>query len=205
MKQLTAMVLPLFITACSTVTMMDGSEGPLSDTTCNVRVFQTQAQALKQGAIDELCIITGDTSFRFSHHSSEAIAKHKDKACACGANNVYVQSRMDGDLGMQGQVTMVAFRFANTAPAPYRNNAPTPATNSANQASPVTNKTTDTNSETAKVVQLLTDQGIPYVGDPVRFKQKGNLSYYEARGTKGNTTQVVCESGGACRLRTIND
>lgn len=199
------LLLPLFLTACSTVTMMDGSEGPLSDTTCNVRVFQTQAQALKQGAIEEVCIITGDTSFRFSHHSSEAIAKHKSKACACGANNVYVQSRMDGDIGMQGQVTMVAFRFANETPPSYQTNSRTQATNSANQASPVTNKAGDVNSETAKVIQLLTDQGIPYVGNPVRFKQKGNLSYYEARGAKGNTTQVVCESGGVCRLRTIHD
>lgn len=199
------LLLPLFLTACSTVTMMDGSDGPLSDSTCNVRVFQTQAQAIKQGPIEEVCIITGDTVPSFNHHSSVAIERHKSKACACGANNVYVQSRTDGDFNMKGQATMVAFRFTNETPPTYRNNAPAPASNSANQPSPVTSKTGDANSETAKVIQLLTDQGIPYVGDPTRFKQKGNLSYYEARGPKGNTTQVVCESGGACRLRTIHD
>jgi hypothetical protein len=67
-------------------------------------------------------------------------------------------------------------------------------------AEPVVTK----DAETAKVVQVLADNGFPLVGEPVRFKQKGNLTFYEARGTGGRLTQVVCESG-VCRSRTIND
>lgn len=58
--------------------------------------------------------------------------------------------------------------------------------------------------ETAKVVQVLNDTGFPVIGDPVRFKQKGKLTFYEARGTGGKITQVACDSG-ICRLRTIYD
>lgn len=59
-------------------------------------------------------------------------------------------------------------------------------------------------SEAAKVVQVLSDNGFPLVGDPVRFKQKGNLTFYEARGSGNRLTQVVCEAG-VCRLRSIYD
>lgn len=99
----------------------------------------------------------------------------------------------------------VSTQYAIKAQTPYLTTPPPVATNLANQNRQANSITPDANSETAMVVRLLTDQGIPFVGDPVRFKQKGNLSYYEARGPKGNITQVVCESGGACRLRTIHD
>lgn len=193
----------LVLSACSSVTMMDGSDGPVSETACDVRVFQTQAQAMKQGAIEELCIITGDTSLRFPHHSSEAIAKHKDKACGCGASNVYVQSRLDGDIGMQGQVTMVAFRYvgapasASGAAQPVVRQDPLPAARAAG-AAPAPDAETDA------VVRVLADSGFPLVGQPVRFKQKGNVTLYEARGAGGRLTQVACEAG-ACRVRTIHD
>lgn len=55
--------------------------------------------------------------------------------------------------------------------------------------------------ETAKVIQVLTDTRFPLVGNPIRFKQKGALTFYEARGAGAALTQVVCEAG-ACRLRT---
>lgn len=74
--------------------------------------------------------------------------------------------------------------------------------------SPVAAKTADavgtTDAETLKVVQFLSDTGFPLVGQPVRFKQKGNVTLYEARGTGGRITQVACESG-TCRARTIHD
>lgn len=45
------------------------------------------------------------------HTSATAIEKHKGKACSCGANAVYVQSRHDpGGLDL-ATVTMVAFRY----------------------------------------------------------------------------------------------
>lgn len=58
--------------------------------------------------------------------------------------------------------------------------------------------------ETLKVVQFLSDSGFPLVGQPVRFKQKGSVTLYEARGAGGRLTQVACEAG-ACRVRTIHD
>jgi len=196
-----AFLMPLLLTACSTVTMMDGGEISVPDGACNVRVFQTQSQALKQGPIEELCIITGDTSFRISHHSSAAIEKHKSKACACGATNVYVQSRHDGDLGAQGQVTMVAFRFTNQTGAGGTNRSSNPAPSSeGNKPSTLAAKDPDA----AKVVQLLVADGFPIVGEPRQFKQEGNRSFYEVWGERGRVVHVVCESG-VCRTRTNRD
>lgn len=196
----------LFVSGCSSVTMMDGSEGPISDKACDVRVYQTQAQALKQGPIEELCIITGDSSFSFVHNANVAVQKHKSKACACGGNAVYIESRSP-PAGFNGPATvsMVAFRYVNAAP---QNSTPAAVVQPAKPMVPVTAKTADPvvtqDAETAKVVQLLADTGFPLVGNPVRFKQQGNRTFYEARGTGGRLTQVVCETG-ACRLRTIYD
>ena len=196
-----AFLLPLLLTACSTVTMMDGGEISVPDGACNVRVFQTQSQALKQGPIEELCIITGDTSFRISHHSSAAIEKHKSKACACGATNVYVQSRHDGDLGAQGQVTMVAFRFTNQTSAGGASQSSGPAPSSEGNKPPAL---AVKDPDAAKVLQLLAADGFPVVGEPRRFKQDGNRLFYEVWGEKGRVVHVVCESG-ICRTRTSRD
>lgn len=81
---------------------------------------------------------------------------------------------------------------------PYIKNPLPVTTNPANRNHQGNGISTDTTSETAKVVKLLIDQGFPIVGTPTRFKQKENLNFYEARGAKGQVTQVVCESGGAC-------
>ena len=195
----------LFVSGCSSVTMMDGSEGPISDKACDVRVYQTQAQALKQGPIEELCIITGDSSFSFVHNANVAVQKHKSKACACGGNAVYIESRSP-PAGFNGPATvsMVAFRYVNATPQ----SKPAAVVQASKPMSPVAAKTADPavtqDAETAKVVHLLTDTGFPLVGNPVRFKQQGNRTFYEARGTGGRLTQVVCETG-ACRLRTIYD
>lgn len=196
----------LAVSGCSSVTMMDGSEGPISDKACDVRVYQTQAQALKQGPIEELCIITGDSSFSFVHNANVAIEKHKSKACGCGANAVYIESRSP-PAGFNGPATvsMVAFRYVNSPP---QKPTPVAVVQPVQPIAPVAVKTADaavtTDAETAKVAQFLSDTGFPLVGEPVRFKQKGNLTFYEARGTGGRLTQVVCESG-ACRLRTVHD
>ncbi len=193
----------LVVSGCSSVTMMDGSEGPISDKVCDVRVYQTRAQALKQGAIEELCIIAGDSGFSFVHNANVAVEKHKSKACACGANAVYIESRSP-PAGFNGPATvsMVAFRYVNSSPS-----KPTPVP-VAQLAPPIAVKTADAvspqDAETAKVIQFLSDTGFPLVGEPVRFKQKGNLTFYEARGKGGRLTRVVCESG-ACRLGTVYD
>ncbi|OQA30070.1 MAG: hypothetical protein BWY57_03064 [Betaproteobacteria bacterium ADurb.Bin341] len=46
----------------------------------------------------------------FVHTVATAIEKHKNKACACGATDVYIQSRIETGWDI-AQVTMVAFRY----------------------------------------------------------------------------------------------
>jgi len=58
--------------------------------------------------------------------------------------------------------------------------------------------------ETEKAIQTLKDSGFPLVGTPARFKTSGNRSYYEAWGSGGRLTHVICETG-VCRMRTIYD
>lgn len=187
--------------------MMDGSEGQVTEGTCDVNVYQTRAQALKGGEIDELCIITGTSIPSFVHTYEVAVAKHKDKACACGANAVYIESRSP-PAGFNGPATvsMVAFRYVS-GPSTSSQQKFTPTT-SAPAARPVGAKTiapvVAADAETVKVVQFLEDSGFVVVGEPFRFKQKNNLNYYEARGSGRQITQVVCEAG-ICRLRSIHD
>lgn len=96
------------ISACSSVDIIQ-QEDPISGS-CNVRVFLTEAQALKGGQIEELCVINGTSSGSFSHTIRTAIEKHKQKACRCGATNVYVESRTQSGLDV-ATVTLIAFRY----------------------------------------------------------------------------------------------
>jgi hypothetical protein len=99
---------------CSSVQMIDGSApGPVAEAACNVKVFQTYQQAINAGPIDELCVINGTSSGSFKHTIETAIAKHKGKACKCGATNVYIQSQTQSGLDV-ATVTMVAFRYKQT-------------------------------------------------------------------------------------------
>lgn len=107
---ITMLAIPI-IASCASVEMIEDAPQAVSTGACQVRVFQTRAQAEKRGKIEELCIINGTSSGSFSHTVATAIDKHKSKACGCGANNVYVESRTQSGLDV-ATVTMVAFRFA---------------------------------------------------------------------------------------------
>lgn len=85
---------------------------PIPPGECNVRVYSSLAAAEKEGEIEELCIISGTSSGSFSHTVATAINKHKDKACKCGANNVYLQAQDAGTLGT-ASVTLIGFRFVS--------------------------------------------------------------------------------------------
>jgi hypothetical protein len=96
---------------CSSVEpISDSPAPPVSPAKCNVAVHPTYQQAIKSGPIEELCIINGTSSGSFSHTVQTAINKHKSKACACGATNVYIQSRSDSGLDV-ATVSLVAFRY----------------------------------------------------------------------------------------------
>lgn len=99
----------LVVAGCSSVEMIDGPRTS-TDGGCTVTVWQTRAQAVKRGEIEELCIINGTSQFSFSHTVGTAIEKHKSKACSCGANNVFIESRQETGWHL-ATVTMVAFRF----------------------------------------------------------------------------------------------
>lgn len=102
----------LALVGCTSVTTMDGRDlTSVPSSSCDVTVYQTYQQAIAGGPIEELCVINGTSSWSFVHTSATAIAKHKDKACACGANRVYVQSRHDTGGWDLATVTMVAFRY----------------------------------------------------------------------------------------------
>lgn len=105
--------LVLLLSACSTITSMEGQQidTALVPDSCNVRVYQTYQTAVKQGPIDELCVINGSASMSFDKSVAGTIDRHKIKACACGARDVYIQSRTGGDFFSDTTVSMVAFRF----------------------------------------------------------------------------------------------
>lgn len=98
------------LVGCSSVHNI-ASEEPVPERACNVTVYQTKGQALKHGDLEELCVITGTSSGSFTHTVATAIEKHKDKACSCGATDVYIESREETWWEI-AKVSMVAFKFA---------------------------------------------------------------------------------------------
>lgn len=92
--------------------------------------------------------------------------------------------------------------LAAPQPAPPAAAASQPATRPAQFAQPAPDAP---DAERAKVAQVLADSGFPLSGEPVRFKQSGGRSFYEARGTGGQLTQVVCDAATGCRLRSVYD
>lgn len=83
---------------------------PVDERSCQVTVHSSLEEAKARGAIEELCIITGTSSGSFSHTVATAIEKHKDKACGCGARDVYIQAQAPADMTV-ASVTLVAFRY----------------------------------------------------------------------------------------------
>lgn len=101
----------LCLTGCSSVQMIDGSAaGSVSADQCQVTIYATYEQAIRQGPIDELCVVNGTSSGSFRHTVQTAISKHQAKVCECGATNAYIQSQTQSGLDV-ATVTLVAFRF----------------------------------------------------------------------------------------------
>jgi hypothetical protein len=101
----------LLMAGCASVQPLGtGGVAPLKN--CNVKVYSSLDAARANGEIEELCLISGTSSGSFSHTVGTAIQKHKDKACECGADNVYILAQDPGTLGT-ASVTLVAFRYKN--------------------------------------------------------------------------------------------
>ena len=109
MKTLALIFAALCMTACASVQPL-GSGVAQSLGNCNVKVFSSLESAKAGGNIEELCMISGTSSGSFSHTVATAVQKHKDKACDCGADNVYVQAQDAGTLGT-ASVTLIGFRY----------------------------------------------------------------------------------------------
>lgn len=101
----------LSLAACSSVTPIP-TDRVVYDygNDCKVTIYQTEADALRDGPITEMCVIEGTSSMSFKHTSETAIKKHAKKACECGASQVYVEARSPMGAG-PASVSMVAFRF----------------------------------------------------------------------------------------------
>jgi len=79
---------------------------------CDVTVYQTLLSALKNGKIEEICIIEGTSSGSIHHTAEVAIKKNAHEACGCGTDKVYVMSRSEPN-GVTAHVAMVAFRYVD--------------------------------------------------------------------------------------------
>jgi len=104
-----ALCLLTLVSCVSVSTIREAQSIPPSQ--CNVKIFSSLDAAKSLGKIEELCIITGSSVPSFSHTVSTAIENHKNRACACGARNVYIQDQTAGQSGGASSVTLVAFRF----------------------------------------------------------------------------------------------
>jgi hypothetical protein len=98
-----------FIFGCASTSVIK-SVPSIPSSQCAVTVYTSMDSAKSRGNIEELCIISGTSSGSFSHTVATAIEKHRDKACRCGADNVYIQAQDAGTLGT-ASVTLVGFRF----------------------------------------------------------------------------------------------
>ena len=109
MRVITLIFAAIFISACASVQPLgNGMQQPLED--CNVKVFSSLESAKENGDIEELCMISGTSSGSFSHTVATAVQHHKDKACECGADNVYIQAQDAGTLGT-ASVTLIGFKY----------------------------------------------------------------------------------------------
>jgi len=79
---------------------------------CEVTVYQTQLSALQNGEIKEICKIEGSLSGTSKNSAKKAIKKNAGEACGCGADKVYVMSRLEADE-TSAHVVMVAFKYMN--------------------------------------------------------------------------------------------
>ena len=112
MKSLIAITLAtIALSACSSVNKIpdvqwveDYGKG------CIVTIYQTEVEAEKGGEIVEMCTIYGTSAPSLNHTPETAIRKHAKKACECGSNKVYVESRTPMKWG-PASASMVAFKY----------------------------------------------------------------------------------------------
>lgn len=109
MKKFLSLITFFVLSGCSSIHDI-ASAPPVPEQSCSVTVYQTKGQAIKNGELEELCVITGTSSGSFSHTVATAIEKHKDKACSCGATNVYIESREE-TAWFLAKISMVAFNY----------------------------------------------------------------------------------------------
>jgi hypothetical protein len=110
-KALLLATMMLFSGGCANMTILKKAE-PLPSN-CDIRVFSSlDALKSEEKPFEELCIITGTSSGSFSHTVATAINKHKQKACKCGANAVYLQAQDAGTLGT-ASATLVGIKISN--------------------------------------------------------------------------------------------
>ena len=96
----------LALSGCAVSSMPISPAEPLAYN-CNVTIFLSKEDALKQGPVKERALITilvGMGSFNKS--VAHSIEKHKKEACKYGADQAYIKETTDAD-----RVSLVAFTF----------------------------------------------------------------------------------------------
>lgn len=118
---------------------------------CNVTIYQTPFAALKNGEIEEICIIEGTESGVRKTTAEKVIRKNAHEACGCGTNKAYLKSHSEPD-GKSAHVVMVAFRYANEPVAVLGAVDPYESIKQKKSASRITNS-----SRTANAPRVFTD------------------------------------------------
>ena len=117
MKNYVLAVAGVVLAGCgNSIEMIAAGQQPVTGRACSVNLYQTRGQAAARGEFEELCIINGSSSGSFRHTIANAIEMHKDKACACGATDAFVESRSDTGTGL-ATVTLIAIKFKDPAAA----------------------------------------------------------------------------------------
>jgi hypothetical protein len=95
----------------------------VNDKGCNVTVYQTPFSALKNGEIEEICVIKEASSGAIKISAEKVIKKNAHEACGCGTDKVYVRSQSEPN-GASTHVVMVAFKYVNEQTTSLRASTP---------------------------------------------------------------------------------
>lgn len=103
-----------YLSGCATGSVrMIGNATTYKSGSCEVRVYQTKNQAMKDGMTKEICIVEGSSAFGFDHSTEGAIKNNINKICQCGVESAYIESvHTESKMGVKGisYINLVGFK-----------------------------------------------------------------------------------------------
>lgn len=106
----TMLTLVIFLSGCASVAVEKLKEVPELGAGCKVAVFTSKEEAIKEGPLEEMCIISAYPSSGLNATITGALQNGKTYACSCGADNVYIKEERGANFGSAPSVTLVGFR-----------------------------------------------------------------------------------------------